>query len=504
MSPRWAMLVSAAFGFTALSSELLWYRAFSFANGGHASAFGLLLAAYLLGVALGALAIESTFRGEAQPTSAHRMLLARIAAAGAVAGYLALPSFALFLGWAGGGEQIPLFALTATFMGATFPLLCFVSVRPDGSAGAGISQLYLANIIGSTLGSLLTGFVLFDLMPLRQVALLVLLQGLVIAAGLVLTSGADKAVRTRALAALVVLAVTSAGTNGFVFSSFYERLQWKTLTPEPFVEVVETRSGVITVGSDGRIYGGGGYDGAFSLDLEDDMNGIRRAYLAGAVHPRPRRVLVIGLSSGSWAQVLANNPDVEEVTILEINAGYLKLLPLHEEVASLLQNPKVRIIVDDGRRWLSRRGERFDLVVANATQHWRGYAANLLSREFVRLVKGSLEEGGIYVFNPTGSPSAMKTAVSEFRHSATLASAVAVSDAPISLSESRWRELLSGYRIDGRSVIDLETDQGRAMFEKLVADSGFIADTREGTLTFAADATIVTDDNMFCEWHRNE
>src|SRR5690606_10907835 len=126
----------------------------------------------------------------------------------------------------------------------------------------------------------------------------------------------------------------------------------------------------------------------------------------------------IGLSSGSWAQVLANHPEVEAVTIVEINHGYLQLLSKYPEVVSLLDNPKVKIVVDDGRRWLVRTSETFDLVVANATQHWRGYASNLLSREFVRLVKGVLDEGGIYVFNPTGSPSAMKTAASEFRHAA--------------------------------------------------------------------------------------
>src|SRR5690606_5802991 len=120
----------------------------------------------------------------------------------------------------------------------------------------------------------------------RHLSLAILLVGLVVAAGLVITSGAGWRVGGRALAGIVAVALASVPTNDLVFSRFFERLQWKTLWPEPYVQQVETRSGVITVARDGRIYGGGEYDGAFRIDLADDINGIRRAFLAGAVHPR--------------------------------------------------------------------------------------------------------------------------------------------------------------------------------------------------------------------------
>ena len=35
---------------------------------------------------------------------------------------------------------------------------------------------------------------------------------------------------------------------------------------------------------------------------------------------------MIGLSSGSWAQVIANDPDVASLTVVEINPGYLSLI----------------------------------------------------------------------------------------------------------------------------------------------------------------------------------
>jgi spermidine synthase len=83
-----------------------------------------------------------------------------------------------------------------------------------------------------------------------------------------------------------------------------------------------------------------------------DVNMIVRPYGLSAFQSAPHRVLMIGLGSGSWAQVVANHPQVEELTVVEINPGYLHLIPEQPTVASLLRNPKVRIVIDDGRRWL--------------------------------------------------------------------------------------------------------------------------------------------------------
>ena len=73
---------------------------------------------------------------------------------------------------------------------------------------------------------------------------------------------------------------------------------------------MENRSGIITVSKSGIVYGHGMYDGRFNTDLMHDTNGIVRPYALSLFHPAPRNVLMIGLSTGSWAQVIASNPDV--------------------------------------------------------------------------------------------------------------------------------------------------------------------------------------------------
>src|ERR1700733_984922 len=119
-----------------------------------------------------------------------------------------------------------------------------------------------------------------------------------------------------------------------VLQTIYDRLLFKSQYPKMhFEEIVEGRSGAIGVTPNGAVFGGGIYDGRFNVDLVYDVNAVARPYALGAFDPLPRRVLMIGLGSGSWAQVVANHPQLEELVVVEINPGYLKLIPRYPAVA---------------------------------------------------------------------------------------------------------------------------------------------------------------------------
>jgi spermidine synthase len=217
---------------------------------------------------------------------------------------------------------------------------------------------------------------------------------------------------------------------------------------------------------------------------------------------------MIGLASGSWAQVLAHEPDLEHLTIVEINPGYEQLIAHHPEVRGVLTNPKVTIDIDDGRRWLQRNpARRFDVIVMNTTWHWRAHMTNLLSAEFMRLARSHLLGGGLFYFNTTSSADVQKTAMTEFPYGLRMINFVAVSDSPIHFDKDRFRELLTTYRIEGVPAIDSSTDEGKSMIESIAG----IADTldrppqddglerRESILERTKSAGIVTDDNMLVE-----
>jgi hypothetical protein len=60
--------------------------------------------------------------------------------------------------------------------------------------------------------------------------------------------------------------------------------------------------------------------------------------------------------------------------------------------------------------------QRYDLIVAIVTFRWRKHASNILSLEFMRLIRAQLERGGACFSNATSSPEAFKTGLAALRH----------------------------------------------------------------------------------------
>jgi spermidine synthase len=213
---------------------------------------------------------------------------------------------------------------------------------------------------------------------------------------------------------------------------------------------------------------------------------------------------MIGLASGSWAQVIANNPAVASLTIVEINRGYLALIEQQPEVASVLHNPKVTIVMDDGRRWLSHHPERrFDAIVSNTTWNFRANVSNLLSAEFLKLVQQHLNPHGIMFYNTTGSDRVQRTACLAFPYGARFTNHMVVSDVPIDWNFVRWRETLESYVIDGQKQFDIHSASDRALLDSLAAAGHSSQHMIEGcteVLTRTAGGVSVTDDNMGTEW----
>lgn len=510
-----ALVLAALTGFIGLSYEIVWFRAYSFVSQSPADAFGRLLGYYLLGIAGGSFVTLALCRPRwAGSTRALTPIAIFVLLANAL-GFMVVPAmaeFALRLEWA---DALEVVAFASAAMGATFPLLNHFGVKPDDRAGFDMSKIYMANIIGSSLGSLITGLVLFQYWTLSGIAIFLALTGCALAA-LVL------AVAQISLPGRLLGWATFAGVAALVWlkgPSLYDRVYERLLlldsyTEESrFAEVIENRHGVITVTQDGKVYGGGAYDGVLSVSLVDDKNGIYRAVALGAVHPAPRDVLIIGVASGSFSQALASLPGVERVTIVDINPGYLGLIEKNEGAASLLSNPKVTIEIDDARRWMRRNPSRtFDAVVQNTTWHWRAFTSGLLSKEYLELVQSRLNPGGVFHYNTTWSHAAQRTALETFPHTLRVGTYLAVSDSPIHFDPERWERALTTTTIDGRPFFDETRELDRRRLAELrrlpqtlhEEPKPFGLESRESLVASTAGFPIVTDDNMACEWKFRE
>lgn len=496
------LLLSAATGYISLSQEILWFRAISYITGGRPDVFAYLLGFFLFGVAMGAhLARRVCERSSSQTLS----FIALVLTLSGVCYYSSIPLCAFVLTLSDGLGLLVCYGavtLIALLVGSAFPVVCHHAIRSQGATGFLLSLVYFANILGATAGPLLTGFILLEIHSLDHNIFFLAKVTLAVAAFVWLACrGWQKALGTVAVASLLVVMFLA---HDGLYVHTLEKLHYKTeyAQHEPYKTVIENRSGIIAVEANERdiLYGGAIYDGRFNVDPVNNSNLIRRAYIMAALHPEPKEVLEIGLATGSWARVLADHQAVEKLTSIEINPGYVELVGRYPEVASLLNDPKVSIQVDDGRRWLQRHPDaRFDFILMNTTFYWRDHATNLLSADFLRICQRHLKPGGVLYFNSTGSEDVVYTAACVFPHITRYVNLVAASDSPMALTPEQRRANLLRFRRDGKLVFDPQVPELAAILDDLVASD--LED--EGPMYRArTDLYCITDDNMASEYKR--
>ena len=510
MSLARAMLLAGLSGFIALAFEIIWFRVFSVASSDRAPAFALLLCTYLAGIAAGSLVSEKLTAG-CSPRTLLYVIGVLLVFSGALSVYLPPLVASMMVHKIPFLASAPAFFITAAMIGSVLPLLCQLAVSPEREAGQGVSLIYISNIAGSALGSLGVGFVLMHRFGLKQMSLALGLSAIAVGGYVLFFNSGKPSARPVWAFAVVAACLIAAPFSLRFYPLLYEKLIFGT-RPEasvPFSRTVENRNGMIGVTRDDAVFGGGVYDGYFNVDPVNDVNIVARIYLLSAFCPAPKRILVIGLASGSWAQILSNHPQAEALDAVEINPGYLQLLPQYAMVQSFVRNPKVRIYVDDGRRWLFAHPDtRYDAIIANTTFNWRDHSSGLLSLEFLNLIRYHLNPGGIYYFNSTESDETMATALRIFPYGLRVINFLAVSDSPISIDENRLTENLRQYKIDGKLVFD---PQSPAAEKTLATYKALIATLKAPPQFFGLELSdslrarlgrrfIITDDNMGLEW----
>ena len=487
-------LLSLLVGFLSLSEEILWVRVAGFAYHTLPPAFSFVLVFYLTGIALGA-GIGKRICARA------RDLYGAATVVLSVAGVVDMSMPALIQGLMTPlDDQLlaPALLVTATAAAksALFPIVHHLGSVADGPrVGRSVSRIYFANIVGGTLGPLLTGFVALDHLSVDQCFAL---SGVLCLAGSVV-SLSRAAGRWRAAVPLVAGVASCAigaatieagpGVLGkFAAPGAGQRVSHFVANRHGVIHTVPTPGGDI-------VFGGNVYDGIAEVDVDANKNRLDRVYLAGLMHPGPRRVLFVGLATGAWVRCFQGFAGVERIDVVEINPGYLALIRTYPHLAGLLEDPRIHVYTDDGRRWLRRHpGERYDVIIQNTSHYWRANADNLLSRDYLGEVARHLNPGGVVALNSTASVDVLATAQAAFPFAYRYSNFVYASDQPLAPDASRLRAV---RRPDGAPFEERAAAPGsvatRLAAARLDAVPDFLARRK-------ADARIITDDNLVTEY----
>ena len=112
----------------------------------------------------------------------------------------------------------------------------------------------------------------------------------------------------------------------------------------------------------------------------------------------PRHVLIIGGGDGGILREALRHPEVERVTMCEIDRTVvdmaLKYFP--EISAGAFDNTRARLIIDDGVKLVASTRERYDAVIVDSTDP-QGPGAVLFEKSFYASCRHILKPGGVLV-----------------------------------------------------------------------------------------------------------
>jgi spermidine synthase len=405
-------IVAALSGASALGAEVVWTRLLSLLLGPTVYTFSVILAVFLIGLGGGSILGAMIARLSIRPRAALGMCQFLLA------GTIGWTAYAL-------GSSLPfwpidpslshspyvtiqidllrcLFAIApaAILWGASFPLALAAAAESSQEDQARlVGGVYAANTLGAIVGAIVFSLWLIPAIGTRD-SQCVMVWIAVVAAVLAW------AVR---FSPAIIGGVAAAAAIGIFMPPHLPGVPWElvaygrylTTTPISAVPLYVgegmTSSVVVSQESDGVR----NFHVAGKIEASTEPQDMRLQRMLGdlpaLIHPHPKTVLVVGCGAGVTAGSFLANPEIEKITICEIEP----LVP--EKVAdyfaaqnyNVVHDPRVKIVFDDARHFVLTSNDRFDIITSDPIHPWVKGAATLYTREYFQICKDHLNPGGI-------------------------------------------------------------------------------------------------------------
>jgi spermidine synthase len=413
-SSNWPVYLTIALsGACALGAEVVWTRLLSMLLLGTVYVFSIILAVFLIGLAIGSLTGSWLLkRLDSRAALGWCQILLTLTIAWTAYSIIhilpywhdsvlvtanAWAMYALDL------NRCLLAILPAPLLwGASFPLACAAVSQRGGDPGIVAGQVYATNTAGGIAGALLMSLVLIPGIGSQQSERWLIVASA--AAGCLALTSVLRNSKPTALALLASLAVVGL-------------LVWR-VDPIPGDLIAYGRRMALNAGSSTTLYAAEGRNSSLAITrwgsstIYINVNGHVEAttelfdmtlqrmvgHLPALLHPNPRSVLGIGFGAGVSAGTFTRYPGIQKITICEIEplippASTRFFAAQNYEVA---KNPKTHIVFDDARHYLMTTTEKFDVIASDPLDVFIKGTAALYSREYFESVKRHLNPGGMF------------------------------------------------------------------------------------------------------------
>jgi spermidine synthase len=399
-------LAVCVLGFTGMAGQMLFLREMMSAFHGNELTLGACFAVWLLWTAVGSgwVARKIPFKGDGLAALSATLLWM---AAALPFTEFAIRSSRLWLR-AETGEIVGFGSVVLTGLvvfgpfclasGVAYAAACRAAVFDGSEGSAAAVRVYAIEAVGSSLGGLAAALLLFP--RVNSMGILTGLAGAGAAAGLALRiPPPSRFVRAAAMIALIALIGGSGRLNRLLDRTFWKTGELLASENTAYGNVSLARlAGQITVYMNGTPL--------FTVPDEEAEEAVHFGLLE---HPSPETVLLIGGSLGGAVEQVFRHPSVRRVTAVELDPGVTRLARrfLPPVPAATLTDSAVLARFDDGRGFLARSRDRYDVVLMNLPDPESAQLNRYYTVEFFRLVRTRLNPGGVFAFSLPSSENAV-------------------------------------------------------------------------------------------------
>jgi predicted membrane-bound spermidine synthase len=411
-------------GLASFIYEICWIRMLSLVLGASTHAFELMLSTFILGLALGGLAVRRLVDRAASP---ERLLGAVQLAMGLLA-LVTLPvydaSFGLMetlmqalartdagyvlFNLAGQGIAALVMLPATICAGMTLPLITGALLR-RGAGERAIGQVYAANTLGAIAGVLLAVHVGLPAVGLKGSLL----------AGAAIDAGLGIALLWRTVPRGLARAAAAACLLAFVPMAALFELDANKMTAGVFrhgelgasanVPILYARDGktatvhLVRYGDATSIRTNGKSDGSINMDRDgprgsDEITMVLTGAIPLALRPDAKAAAVIGIGTGLTMHALLQSATLERVETVEIEAAMAEAARgFAPRNSSAFADPRGAILIDDAKSFFATRNRRYDILVSEPSNPWVSGVSGLFTREFYARIRNHLNPGGLLV-----------------------------------------------------------------------------------------------------------
>ncbi|MDF1812567.1 MAG: fused MFS/spermidine synthase [Verrucomicrobiales bacterium] len=391
ISPKLAVTLAAVTGFVSFVLEVVWFRLLRASWLSTTDSFAIMLFVFLVALAVGAW-LSRRVRNAG-------FSICAILFTGALLILVATPVLERFDLWGSAGGSYTKRVLIRVFaalgvigppvmvIGMILPRLLDELGKPRDWA-----RVYGWNTIGAVAGSLAAGWVLLGwLGPFYTSSAVALLLA---ATSVTLAAGRKNKIVLAAVACIAGLVVIPAqsGIGSSRVQGPTSMLRKGTHLPVAHVNGPDVTTSVVEVEKGARVLFIDGYaaTGEFGANTAY-MDAMGR--LPMLLHNNPKSALVICFGTGQTTNaVRQENPDF--VTVVDVNPAVFELADHFHSNEKVLEDPRVRKQIMDGRAWLRRSSETYDVVTLEPMPPFFAGSNSLYSVEFYELIKSKMNDNG--------------------------------------------------------------------------------------------------------------